>query len=210
MSITRRTLLISALPALSLFATGFPAHAEIPKDFKKPRTLGNPNAKVHVEEWFSLTCVHCGRFAHDVFPQIQEKYINTGKISYTFKDFPLDKVALKAAIVARSLPVNQYQPFVFALLNSLDHWAFNENIDPMQELEKYSILAGMSKERFQQITHDDEIQSLILEESNYAEKHYKIDSTPTFIFNGKKVIGELTLDKFDQEVKDALTRPVSS
>ena len=210
MSITRRSLLASVLPVLTIMATKIPTHAEIPKNFSTPRTLGNSNAKVHVEEWFSLTCVHCGRFAHDILPQIQKKYIDTGKVFYIFKDFPLDKVALKAAIVARSLPVDQYKPFITALLSNLDQWAFNENADPLQELQKYSILAGLSKERFQQVTHDDAIQKIILEESNYAEKHFKIDSTPTFIFNGKKVVGELTLDKFDQEVNDALTRTVPS
>ncbi len=208
MPITRRLLLSSIIPILSLMTTKMPAYAETPKNFLEPRALGNPKTKVHVEEWFSLTCTHCGRFAHDVLPQIQTKYIDTGKIYYIFKDFPLDKVALKAAIVARCLPVNQYKPFITALLDNLDQWVFNENIDPMQELQKYSILAGMSKERFQQVTHDIAIQKLILDESDYAAKHYKIDSTPTFVFNGKKIVGELTLEKFDQEVKNALLRPI--
>lgn len=210
MPITRRTLLASALPALALLSGKMPAYAEIPKDFMTPRTLGNPQAKVHIQEWYSLTCVHCGRFAHEIFPQIQSKYIDTGKVFYSFKDFPLDKVALKAAIVARSLPIEQYKPFVFALLNNLDQWAFKDDVDPMQELQKYSVLAGMSKERFEQVTHDMEIQKAILDESKYGETHYKIDSTPTFIFNGKKVVGELTLDKFDEEVKDALHRSPTS
>lgn len=209
MPITRRTLLASALPAFAFLSGKFSAYAAIPKDFTTPRTMGHPEAKVHIEEWFSLTCVHCGRFAQEIFPKIQSKYIDTGKVFYTFKDFPLDKVALEAAIVARSLPVEQYRPFIFALLSNLDQWAFKDGVDPMQELQKYAVLAGMSKERFEQVTHDMEIQNAILEESKYGETHYKIDSTPTFIFNGKKVVGELTLDKFDEEVKDALNRKPS-
>lgn len=210
MPITRRTLLASALPAFALFSQKIPALAEVPRNFMNPRTLGNPKARVQVQEWFSLTCVHCGRFAHDVFPQIQNQYIDTGKVFYIFKDFPLDKVALKAAIVARSLPVNQYKPFVFALLSNLDQWAFKQDVDPVQELQKYSILAGMSQERFEQVTHDMDTQEAILKESKSGETRYQIDSTPTFVFNGKKVVGELTLDKFNQEVNDALNRPPSS
>lgn len=217
MPLTRRTLLLSALstlPALSLMGASQSALADetantVPNSFTKARTLGNPQAKVHVQEWFSLTCVHCGRFAKTVFPEIQKKYIDTGKVFYIFKDYPLDKIALNAAIAARSLPVDQYKPFVFALLSSLDQWAFQQTVDPMEALQKYATLAGMSKERFEQVTHDVHTRDIILKEMKYGEDHYKIDSTPTFIFNGKPVIGELTLEQFDKAFEDALNRPPS-
>lgn len=207
MPITRRFLLTAAIPAFSLFSYTLGARATaVLSNFKAARTLGNPNATVHVEEWFSLTCAHCGRFAQTVFPEIKKQFIDTGKISYRFSDFPLDKIALAAAIVARSLPVDQYQPFVFALLDNLDQWAFKDGADPMVELEKFATLAGMPPERFEQVTHDVTLRDVILNEAKYAEDKYKIDSTPTFIFNGKVVVGELTIETFAQQVADAQTR----
>lgn len=210
MSITRRFFLstaVTAIPAVSLFANSLQARAaEISPNFTAPRALGNPKAKVHVQEWFSLTCAHCGRFAQTVFPEIEKQYINTGKVYYTFKDFPLDKVALMAAIVARSLPVDQYKPFVFALLDNLDQWAFKEGGDPTKELQKYATLAGMSATQFEQVTNDVNLRDAILAEIKQAEEKYKIDSTPTFIFNGQPVIGELTLEDFGKQVTSALSR----
>ncbi|MDI2089844.1 thioredoxin domain-containing protein [Commensalibacter oyaizuii] len=205
MPITRRFLLTTAIPAFSLFASTLRARAnDISPTFMKPRTVGNPSAKVHVQEWFSLTCSHCAQFAKNVFPEVEKQYINTGKVFYTFCDFPLDKVALIAAIVARSLPVEQYQPFVFALLDNLDQWAFKEGADPIQELQKYAILAGMSKERFEQVSNDVNLRDAILSEVKSAESKYKVDSTPTFIFNGVPVVGELNIDDFGKQVAKAL------
>lgn len=75
-----------------------------------PRQLGNPNAKVVVEEWFSLTCIHCAHFAENTFPQVKTNLIDTGKIRYVFHDFPTDQTATIAAMVARALPVDRYEP----------------------------------------------------------------------------------------------------
>ncbi|MDI2113320.1 thioredoxin domain-containing protein [Commensalibacter nepenthis] len=207
MAITRRLFLSTALPAATLFASNLRAKAAtISPSFTAPRALGNPNAKVHIQEWFSLTCAHCGRFAQTIFPEIEKQYINTGKVYYIFKDFPLDKIALMAAIVARSLPVEQYKPFVFALLDNLDQWAFKEGADPAKELQKYATLAGMNASQFEQVTNDSALRNAILAEVKQAEDQYKIDSTPTFIFNNQPVVGELTIEDFGKQVTSALSR----
>lgn len=210
MLITRRFFLSTAIPAVSLLATNLHARAaEISPDFMAPRAFGNPNAKVHVQEWYSLTCAHCGRFAQTVFPEIEKQYINTGKVYYIFKDFPLDKIALMAAIVARSLPVDQYKPFVFALLDNLDQWAFKEGADPTKELQKYATLAGMNAATFDKVVNDSALRDAILTEIKQAEDQYKIDSTPTFIFNNQPVVGELTIEDFGKQVTSALSRPAT-
>ncbi|OUI78855.1 thiol:disulfide interchange protein [Commensalibacter intestini] len=210
MPITRRFFLGTAIPAVTLFASNLQARAaQISPNFMAPRALGNPNAKVHVQEWFSLTCAHCGRFAQTVFPEVEKQYINTGKVYYIFRDFPLDKIALMAAIVARSLPVDQYKPFVFALLDNLDQWAFKEGADPAKELQKYATLAGMNAATFDQVVNDSALRDAILTEIKQAEDKYKIDSTPTFIFNNQPVVGELTIEDFGKQVTSALSRPAT-
>lgn len=207
MLITRRFFLSTAVPAVSLLMTNIQAKAtEISSNFMAPRALGNPNAKVHVQEWFSLTCAHCGRFAQTVFPEIEKQFIQTGKVYYIFKDFPLDKIALMAAVVARSLPADQYKPFVFALLDNLEQWVFKEGIDPEKELQKYATLAGMTPATFNQVIQDSNLRDAILTEIKQAENKYKIDSTPTFIFNEQPVVGELTLEDFGKQVTNALNR----
>ena len=75
---------------------------------KTPRTLGDAAAKVTVLEFFSLTCTHCAAFARETMPQIEKELIAPGKVRFVYHDYPLDQVALTAAMVARYLPPDRY------------------------------------------------------------------------------------------------------
>ncbi|WP_323991036.1 thioredoxin domain-containing protein [Nguyenibacter sp. L1] len=199
MPVTRRTLIATVPPALmASWGSGARAAAD-PR--MAVRAAGNPNAKVHVEEWFSLTCTHCARFAMEVFPEVRSKLIDTGKVYYVFRDFPLDQVALAAAMVARSLPPERYEPFVLSLLSSQDRWAFARDVNPQDELQKMAALAGMPAELFRKTLADDTLRQAIMDEENRAQAQYKIEGTPTFRFNDTVQVGqEMTYDEFAQKV----------
>jgi protein-disulfide isomerase len=160
------------------------------------RFLGSPDAKVTVQEWFSFTCPHCARFEADVLPVIQAQLIDTGKLRYVFKEYPRDQVDLMAAMVARSLPPSRYVPFVEQLLATQAHWAFDSSVDPKEELAKEAALAGMSREMFDRVTSDEALKAEILGAQAAAEKQYNIESTPTFIINGKAHAGEVDFATF--------------
>jgi len=161
-----------------------------------PRQEGSPTAKNKVEEWFSFTCPHCAAFAKDVYPDVKAKLIDTGKLLYVFREFPRDKLDLMAAEVARSLPESRYEPFMMALFATQQHWAFNQESDPKEELAKMAALAGMSRTQFDQATSDQTLQQALLDGRTEAEQKYNVDSTPTFIVNGKSHSGEMTYDRF--------------
>jgi protein-disulfide isomerase len=161
-----------------------------------PRAEGPEDAKVQVEEWFSFTCPHCAQFALETFPEIQEKLITPGKIRYVFREYPRDKLDLMAAMVARSLPASRYEPFVMALFASQKHWAYDRSVDPQEELVKMAALAGMSRDAFTLAVGDDTLKGEILAAQAEAEQKYHIDSTPTFIINGKPHPGEMSYDQF--------------
>jgi protein-disulfide isomerase len=148
------------------------------------RALGKPDALVRVDEWFSLTCPHCAAFHRDTFPQIQSDLITPGKLRFVFNDFPLDQVALTASMVARSLPPERYEPFVSALFATQDRWAFARGVNSTEELAKMALLAGMSRDAFNAAITDTGLRNAILQRQADASKNYKVDSTPTFIFNG--------------------------
>ena len=59
------------------------------------------SANIEIIEFASLTCGHCAKFHNEVFPKIKKEFIDTGKVSFVYKDFPLDKFALKASVIAR-------------------------------------------------------------------------------------------------------------
>ena len=153
-----------------------------------------------VQEWFSLTCTHCARFSREVFPEVESKLIDTGKIRYVFKDFPLDQTALMAAMVARALPPERYVPFVEVLFQNQDRWAFGQD-DPRVPLARMAALAGMAQSTFDRTIADAGLKAAILAEQERGEKTYNVDSTPTFVFNGTPHAGELSFDAFSALAK---------
>jgi protein-disulfide isomerase len=187
MSIPRR-LLLAALPALVLV----PGLARADDDPRLgERADGSPGAAVTVLEFYSLTCPHCARFAHDTLPQIHKELIEPGKLRLVYRDFPLDRVALTAAMVARALPANLYEPFTLELLASQDRWAFARDIDPTEELRKRAALAGMSRATFDATIADTKFRDALLAMQETDAKTYNVDSTPSFIFNGPAAQGVL-------------------
>ena len=156
---------------------------------------GKPGAKL-VEEWFSFTCPHCARFAADIYPEVRAKLIDTGKIRYVFREYPRDQTDLMAAMVARSLPPERYEPFMMELLRTQTHWAFDRGVEPKDELAKMAALAGMPREMFEHVVNDDALRGEILAAQAAVEKAYNIESTPTFVVGGHAHAGEVTYDTF--------------
>ncbi|GAJ28748.1 thioredoxin domain-containing protein [Acidomonas methanolica] len=207
MSLNRRSFL-TALPLAALPVTALtiaaPRRARAEDIRLTPRMLGNPQAKVHVGEWFSLTCTHCAHFQQTVFPEVKAKLIDTGKIAYYYHDFPLDQLALLAAMLARSLPVDRYEPFINALLFSQDRWAFGQDTDPRKELQQMAALAGLSNAQFDAVEKDDTLRQAIIAQQDQDQSKYMIRGTPYFRFNDHPYTQELlTYDDFVKQVQQA-------
>jgi protein-disulfide isomerase len=160
------------------------------------RSHGDPAAKVTVVECFSLTCTHCAAFARGTMPDIDKELIEPGKVRFVYHDFPLDQVALTAAMVARHLPPTRYYSFINALLANQDRWAFARGINTTDELWKMAALAGMSRSTFEQAIADNDLRSWILAQQQADQDQWKVDSTPSFIINGRTTSGEMGFDAF--------------
>ncbi len=167
---------------------------------------GNADAPVTVTEYFSLTCSHCAAFAKDVYPQIRTELIDTGRVRFLFRDFPLDRLALTAAAVARSLPADRYEGFVKTLLGTQDRWAFTRG-DQMAALAGLAALAGMPRPEFDRIAADEALQRALFEQRAIAEKDAEVRATPSFTFKGKggtrNVSGGMDFAKFREYVDEA-------
>jgi protein-disulfide isomerase len=206
MTLTRRSTLSLAggVAAMGLIGhLGRPAVAAQPTPAtpagdprKAERSLGDPAAKVTVQEFFSLTCTHCAAFAQETMPKVEKELIAPGKVRFVYHDFPLDQVALTAAMVARYLPPAQYYPFVQALLASQDRWAFARGANTTDELWKLAALAGMSRATFDQAIADTDLRNWILHQQQADQDHWKIDSTPSFVINDQKYAGEMSYEAF--------------
>ena len=160
------------------------------------RSFGHPDAKVTVTEFFSLTCTHCAHFSNAIMPQVTKELVDTGKVRFVYHDFPLDQVALTAAMVARAVTPERYEPFIAALFASQDRWAFARGADPILELGKLAALAGMSQDTFNATIADTGLRNWIVARQTADQKQYGIDSTPTFLIGGKTYPGALEFDAF--------------
>jgi len=198
MPLARRALL--ALPAIAA-ATGAATAQTDPR--LADRTVGRADAPVRVIEFFSLTCSHCAAFHRDVWPQVKRELVETGEVRMVWRDFPLDRVGLLAAAVARSLPAERYEGFLTVLLTTQDRWAFARGIEPADEIAKLAALAGMPRAEFDRVRADEAFQRAILEARLAAEKEFDIKATPSFVFGRKVHGGNLPFEAFRREVTEA-------
>ncbi len=205
MRLPRRSFLAAGAAAL-----GGPAFAQTPPGAAADprlgeRAIGRPDAPVRVAEYFSLTCGHCAAFHRDTLPQVKQKLVEPGAVRLVYRDFPLDRLALAAAVVARSLPPERYDPFIGALLGAQDRWAFARG-DQMEELAKMAALAGMARPQFDAAVRDEALARAIMEGVQAAEREHGIRSTPSFVFqqNGrsKTQAGAVGFDRFQQLVEE--------
>ena len=184
----------AAAPAAAAPAPAAVANANSPFG---QRSIGSPNAPVTAHEYFSLTCTHCAHFATVIMPQVKPALVDTGKLQIIYHDFPLDQVALMAAMVARHLPPDEYYPFIEALFAS----QVQECVPDDQV--KYAALAGMDQATYTAAIADDKLKAFILQGQQQAEAMDHIDATPTFIINGKIYPGAMEYDDFVAAVAKA-------
>jgi protein-disulfide isomerase len=200
MSIARRHLLL-ATPAVALVpslarAQGTPAAPAAADPRLGERSAGKADAPVTVIEYFSLTCSHCAAFHNQTWPQVKSRLVDTGKIRMVWRDFPLDQIALAAAVIARSLPAERYEGFIGALFASQDRWAFARGADNIAEIAKIAALAGMSRAQVDAALADQALQRGILEARLKGQQEFNISSTPTFVFNGRPQPGAVSYERF--------------
>jgi protein-disulfide isomerase len=181
---------LAAIPAIGRAADATPPATE------GPRFIGSPTAPVTVEEFFSLTCTHCAHYSNTTMLDVVTKLVNTGKLRIVYHDFPLDAVALEAAMIARHLPPTEYFPFCSALFASQDSWAFAPGINYTDQLWKMAALAGMSRSTFETAIADTSLKNWIQTQQVADEKLYNIEATPTFLINGKAQAGDMSYNEF--------------
>ncbi|KAA0684955.1 DsbA family protein [Azospirillum brasilense] len=194
-------LLGGAPMALAQSPATAPAPA-VPATATTPRVLGSPDAPVEVVEYASLTCHHCATFHNEVLPQVKKELIDTGKIRIVYRDFPLDRAALDAAVLARCVPPGRYFAILPVLFAKQDDWSHAK--DPRESLTRYGLLAGLPKETYQACLDDQVLGDAILQSRlDGAEKH-QIDSTPSFVIDGKTHKGVLSYEAFLNVVRPLL------
>ena len=164
--------------------------------------LGQAGAPVTIVEYASFTCPHCARFHGDILPELKKAYIDTGKARLVYRDFPLDRAAFAASVVARCATGSRYFGIVDLLFREQSRWAGAR--DRMAALRRLATLAGISKKKLDGCLKNEKIQNAVLQQRLTATQEFEITSTPTLIVNGAKYHGGLTLEQFRAVIDRAL------
>ena len=164
--------------------------------------LGNKNAKVTVIEYASMTCVHCANFHKTVYPKIKENYIDTNKIKFIFRDFPLDKQALFGSVLAKCAPKEKYFDFVKLILSTQKKWISNDDTF-MEKLSNIGKLAGLDENKINSCFKNEKLVDKIIQTRASGEKKYNIESTPSLIINEKKY-SAMSYENFEKIIESLI------
>jgi protein-disulfide isomerase len=197
-----------ALPAAAQQQKG---PSEVPvEELMKPVGLpdlavGPADAKVTVVEYASMTCGHCAHFTKDVWPEFKKKYVDTGKVRYIFREFPLDNLAAASSMLARCAGGDKAFPLIEVMFEKQQEWAFGEG-NPVPRLFEIAKQAGFTQESFDKCLTDQKLLDDITAGRTRASDVFGVQSTPTFYINGKKLDGGPTMEKFDAMIEPLLAK----
>jgi len=197
--IKRRTALLSFLSFSFFPSFAFSDENSNIKYMMRSHFIGSKNAPIKIKEYFSLTCGHCATFHQLTLPKLKEKYIDVGKIQLEFIDYPLDRLAILAAALARTLPNDSYIEAINILLNKQKQWAYSNK--PIDELMSISRLFGISSKDFEKIMENVPLMQEIINKMEKESKQFNIESTPTFIINNEhKITGAVSFKDFEEKL----------
>jgi protein-disulfide isomerase len=200
---------LAALAGFSPLRLIADAMAQSATDVAKPvslpdMALGPANASVTITEYASMTCPHCATFAKDVFPKIKSEYVDTGKVRYVFREFPLDIKAAAGSMLARCIAKEdsgKYFAVIDLLFKQQNDWASKNTAETLGRIGKQ---AGLSQQAVEDCLKDQALLDKIAADQKYASEVLKVDSTPTFFINGDKIKGETSFEEFDKRIKSLL------
>jgi protein-disulfide isomerase len=204
-------LMFAAVALSSLGAVGVAAQAADPAPAAKPEAgqpvyrefiQGDPKAKVTVIEYASLTCGHCKHFQDETYPELKKNYIDTGKIRFVYRDFPLDGLAAGGALLARCAPGDKGKTMIDLMFKNQTDWVRSQN--PLEPLRGYAQLAGMSAADVDACLKNEAIMNKIREVQETAASTYNVQSTPTFFVNEQKLEGSQPYDVMAKAIDKAI------
>ena len=191
-----------------------PAWAEEAKDKGKAmldaaspfgyRVLGKADAPVTLIEYASATCPHCAEFHMTVLPQIKSEYIDTGKVKFIFREFPLDGMALGVFMLTRCLPEDKFFATTDLFFRRQQTWAKAAN--PSVEITKITSMAGMDKATFEKCIKNEDMAKTMNAFARKSAADFGIKGTPALFVNGEYIDGHKEM----ADVKSALDAAIAT
>ena len=171
---------------------------------------GKADAPVTIVEYASMTCPHCATFHKTTYPALKTKYVDTGKVRFIFREFPLDELAVAGSMLARCAATEKDNKaaapekglaMISVLFNAQDKWAVRDPIPPLLQIAKQ---AGFTQATFDECLKDQKLYEAILAMRERGSKDYKVESTPTLFVNGKVQKGGASIEELDKLIQPFL------
>jgi protein-disulfide isomerase len=165
--------------------------------------LGSAKAPVTIVEYASMSCPHCAAFGENVFPMLRSKYIDTGKVRFVFREFPLDIKAAAASVLARCIGKDDPEKFFGAiqLLFQQQERLMTQTLDTMNRIGAHS---GMNEQAVEACVKDQALLDKLKADQQYAFDALQVSATPTFFVNGERVNGTMSFEEFETRIKPLL------
>lgn len=208
MILTRRRLLetsacaVAGLAVLSLapklgFVSPAAAQASDLQELMVPGPLGEmaegkEDAPVTIIEYASMTCGHCATFAATTFPKLKAEYIDTGKVRFILREFPLDPLAAAGFMIARCAGEDKYFAVIDLLFAEQKQWAYSDK--PVEGLQNLVKQAGFSQQSFEECLQNQKLLDGVNAVRQRGAEKFGVNSTPTFFINGKIQRGALEFE----------------
>jgi protein-disulfide isomerase len=159
--------------------------------------IGSDKAPVTVIEYASMTCPHCAHFEETTLPELKKRYIDTGKVRYVMREFPLDALAAAGFMLARCAGPEKYESVVETLFAKQPDWVVPKPIEPLMAIAKQF---GFTEESFNACLANQKVLDDIQAVRDHAVNKLAVNSTPTFFVNGKRLVGDVSIDQLAKEI----------
>lgn len=172
----------------------------------KEMALGDPNAPVKVIEYMSMTCPHCAHFHETTFDAIKTKYVDSGKVYFVLREFPFpqDTASLAAFMLARCTTEDKFFPFVSMFLKQQRAWAAPADGDVRNAMLQLSKLGGFTQETFDACLTNAKLAGDVSAVRDRGAQEFGVQSTPTFLINGKAYSGDMSVDSMSALIDSLL------
>ena len=159
---------------------------EIDESIITDMLLGSKDAQIKVFEYASFTCPHCRSFHENVFKKLKTNYIDTNKISFTYREIYFDRYGLWASIIARCSGQDKFFAISDLLYSKQSEWTKGSPDEIADNLRRIGIVSGLAQDDVEACFKDGQKAQSLVAWSEENSKKDEITSTPSFIINGKK------------------------
>jgi len=188
--------------------------------------MGNPQAKVKLIEYGSLTCPHCRAFDEEGVPPLITSYVKTGLVSWEFRNYVRDAFDLTAALVARCSGAKGFFPLARAFYKDQTQWVTKiqavppdqisklQDLPPNQQFVELAKVAGFqdwaaarglpAAKSNQCLADENSVNQLVQMTSDATSQYPDFPGTPTFILNGAMLDKTATWEDLEPKLRAAL------